>query len=67
MTVDQIRELQQTIVERLKSVIDPETGADVMRMRLVENITADAQGRVSYTFHPSHSLSTQARPLPFLN
>jgi len=45
--------LEQAIGERLKSVIDPETNTDVMRMRLVENLRADALGQVHYTFHPS--------------
>jgi metal-sulfur cluster biosynthetic enzyme len=33
-------------------VIDPETGADVWRMRLVENSVVDDQGHVSYRFRP---------------
>ena len=46
-------QLQQAIIERLRSVIDPETRADVVRMRLVEDLTVDYEGRVSYTFRPS--------------
>ena len=49
-------DLQETIYERLQSVIDPETGADVMRMRLVKNLEVDSKGRVSYTFQPSSPL-----------
>ena len=45
--------LEEAILERLKSVIDPETNTDVVRMRLVENLWADALGKVRYTFRPS--------------
>jgi metal-sulfur cluster biosynthetic enzyme len=46
-------------------VIDPETGVDIMRMRLIEDLTADEQGRVSYTFRPSSPLCPIAVPLAF--
>jgi metal-sulfur cluster biosynthetic enzyme len=46
-------DLEMAILERLKSVIDPETGVDVVQMRLVENLWADALGKVRYTFRPS--------------
>ena len=49
-------DLRSAILERLKTVIDPETGADVVRMRLVENLSVDASGQVSYTFRPSSPL-----------
>jgi metal-sulfur cluster biosynthetic enzyme len=49
-------DLQDAILTQLKTVIDPETGADVVRMRLVENLVVDAEGGVSYTFHPSSPL-----------
>ena len=45
--------LEETILERLQSVIDPETNVDVVRMRLVENLWVDALGKVRYTFRPS--------------
>jgi metal-sulfur cluster biosynthetic enzyme len=48
--------LQEMITEHLKTVTDPETGVDVVRMRLVENLTVDTEGQVSYTFHPSSPL-----------
>ncbi len=54
-TANQIQ-LQQAIIERLRSVIDPETRADVVRMRLVEDLTVDYEGRVGYTFRPSSPL-----------
>jgi metal-sulfur cluster biosynthetic enzyme len=49
-------DLRETILARLQTVIDPETGADVVRMRLVEDLVVDADGAVSYTFHPSSPL-----------
>jgi metal-sulfur cluster biosynthetic enzyme len=49
--------LEQAIVERLREVIDPETGVDVMRMRLIEELRVDGEtGRVSYRFRPSSPL-----------
>jgi metal-sulfur cluster biosynthetic enzyme len=51
-----MNDLQSAIIERLKTVIDPETGADVVRMRLVENLRVDASGKVAYTFRPSSPL-----------
>jgi len=55
--------LQIAIEERLSRVIDPETGADVMRMRLVEDLTVDEAGNVAYTFRPSSPLCPIAVPL----
>ena len=49
-------QLQQSIIDRLRSVIDPETRADVIRMRLVEDLSVDHSGQVSYTFRPSSPL-----------
>jgi metal-sulfur cluster biosynthetic enzyme len=50
-------ELKEAIVERLREVIDPETGADVVRMRLIEELHVDgATGRVRYRFRPSSPL-----------
>jgi metal-sulfur cluster biosynthetic enzyme len=48
--------LRQLILDRLRLVIDPETSTDVVRMRLVENLSVDQAGCVSYTFHPSSPL-----------
>lgn len=48
--------LRQLILDRLRFVIDPETNTDVVRMRLVENISVDQAGCVRYTFHPSSPL-----------
>jgi metal-sulfur cluster biosynthetic enzyme len=51
-----MNDLRSDILARLKTVIDPETGADVVRMRLVENLSVDADGKVAYTFRPSSPL-----------
>ena len=50
-------ELKHAITERLNQVIDPETGVDVIRMRLIEDLQVDGgTGQVSYTFRPSSPL-----------
>jgi metal-sulfur cluster biosynthetic enzyme len=48
--------LKREILTRLSTVIDPETGVDVVRMRLVEELSVDERGNVSYTFRPSSPL-----------
>ncbi|MGD2039367.1 MAG: iron-sulfur cluster assembly protein [Anaerolineae bacterium] len=50
-------ELKQQVIDRLTSVIDPETGVDVVRMRLIEDLRIDVKtGRVRYKFRPSSPL-----------
>ena len=58
-----MQDLEQTIIEQLQKVIDPETGADVWRMRLVENLSVDENGHVDYCFRPSSPLCPLAIPL----
>ncbi len=48
--------LEKAVHEKLKRVIDPETGVDVIRMRLVQDIQIDATGKVTYVFRPSSPL-----------
>ncbi len=48
--------MRQAILDRLSTVIDPETGVDVIRMRLIEDLQVDDGGRASYTFRPSSPL-----------
>ena len=55
--------LSRAILERLSKVIDPETGVDVVRMRLIEDLITDDEGHVSYTFRPSSPLCPIAVPL----
>ena len=49
-------DLRQRIVTRLSQVIDPETGVDVLRMRLIEDLSVDEDGAVRYKFRPSSPL-----------
>lgn len=56
-------ELRKEILEKLKQVIDPETGVDVVRMRLIEDLAVDEDGHVAYTFRPSSPLCPIAVPL----
>ena len=50
-------ELKEAVLERLRQVIDPETGVDVVRMRLIEELQVDGEtGRVRYRFRPSSPL-----------
>ncbi|MDI6768923.1 MAG: iron-sulfur cluster assembly protein [Chloroflexota bacterium] len=55
--------LRQAILERLTRVIDPETGVDVVRMRLIEDLTVDEHGHVTYKFRPSSPFCPIAVPL----
>ncbi len=56
--------LREQILMRLVNVIDPETGVDVLRMRLVEDLTVDERtGRVTYCFRPSSPLCPLAHSL----
>ncbi len=56
-------QLQKDVIKRLQSVIDPETGVDVVRMRLIQDITIDAEGNIAYEFKPSSPLCPIAVPL----
>jgi metal-sulfur cluster biosynthetic enzyme len=55
--------LRTAILERLSKVIDPETGVDVVRMRLIEDLVVDENGHVTYKFRPSSPLCPIAVPL----
>lgn len=56
--------LRERILMRLVDVIDPETGVDVLRMRLVEDLDVDeATGLVTYCFRPSSPLCPLAHSL----
>jgi metal-sulfur cluster biosynthetic enzyme len=55
--------IQQAILDRLAQVIDPETGVDVVRMRLIEDLTVDENGHVSLKFRPSSPFCPIAIPL----
>ncbi len=49
-------ELIEAVEEKLRQVIDPEMGMDVMRMRLVRDLKVDQHGDVELTFRPSSVL-----------
>jgi metal-sulfur cluster biosynthetic enzyme len=55
--------LRQAILDKLSSVIDPETGVDVVRMRLIEDLHVDDKGHAAYTFRPSSVFCPIAVPL----
>lgn len=48
--------LRERVLSRLAQVIDPETGADVLRMRLIEGLSVSEDGMVCYKFRPSSPL-----------
>lgn len=58
--------LREAILERLSTVIDPETGVDVVRMRLIEDLEVNPEGYVSYKFRPSSPLCPIAVPLSLM-
>ena len=45
--------LKKQILQRLSDVLDPETGIDVVRMHLLEDIKVLEDGTVLYIFRPS--------------
>jgi metal-sulfur cluster biosynthetic enzyme len=55
--------LEKVILERLARVIDPETGVDVVRMGLIEDLMVNADGYVTYKFRPSSPFCPIAVPL----
>ena len=48
--------LKKEVISALQKVIDPETGADVWRMRLVLDLNIHDDGTAEYTFRPSSPL-----------
>jgi metal-sulfur cluster biosynthetic enzyme len=57
------RDVEEAIIAKLTDVIDPETGVNVWRMRLVESLGVDENGHVTYQFRPSSPLCPIAIPL----
>jgi len=55
--------VENAILERLKTVIDPETGTDILHIRLVQDLQVNENGHVSYIFRPSSPLCPVAAPL----
>jgi metal-sulfur cluster biosynthetic enzyme len=59
-------QLRKAIIDRLSDVIDPETGVDVIRMRLIEDLLVGEKGEVQYKFRPSSPLCPIAVPLSLM-
>lgn len=55
--------LTRAVHDKLETVIDPETGADVLRMRLVRDLQINENGFVMYNFQPSSPLCPIAATL----
>ncbi|MBW1895970.1 MAG: iron-sulfur cluster assembly protein [Deltaproteobacteria bacterium] len=52
--------LKEKIEEALKGVMDPGTRLDVMRMRLIKDLSVDPDGEVRLTFQPSSPVCPMA-------
>ena len=59
------KELKDRIIEKLKKVIDPETGTDVVSMHLIIGLKVGDNGRVSLKFRPSAFLCPLGFSLAF--
>lgn len=57
------KQLNEAILKKLPMVIDPETGVDVVRTPLIEDLTLDETDQVTYNFRPSSPLCPIAIPL----
>ena len=49
-------EKREQVISALRNVIDPETGTDVIRMRLVLDLQVHQDGTAEYIFRPSSPL-----------
>jgi len=47
------QQLMEHIFQALTQVVDPSTGLDVMRMRVIEDLRIENEGRVKLVLHPS--------------
>ena len=54
--MDNFADIKDNVVLALQQVIDPETGADVIKMRLVLDLKIQPDGTAEYTFRPSSPL-----------
>ena len=57
--------LKEEVKHALSEVIDPGTNLDIMRMRLVRDLSIDRDGRVSLTFRPSAPVCPMAFKLAY--
>jgi metal-sulfur cluster biosynthetic enzyme len=58
--------IEKAVIEKLAKVLDPETGVDVVRMKLVMDLAIDGNGKATYIFRPSSPLCPIAVPLAML-
>ena len=63
--MDQVA-LEKAVIEKLAKVLDPETGVDIVRMKLVMDLAIDENGKASYIFQPSSPLCPIAVPLAMM-
>ena len=63
--MDQVA-LEKAVIEKLAKILDPETGVDVVRMKLVMDLAIDENGKASYIFQPSSPLCPIAVPLAMM-
>ena len=55
--------IKSVLEEKLSTVLDPETGIDVIRMGLVESLEVSEQGIATYKIRPSSMFCPLAVPL----
>ena len=58
-------DLKDKVIERLKTVIDAETGMDVISMRLIKDLMIKNESKISFKFRPSSSVCPLVFPLAF--
>jgi metal-sulfur cluster biosynthetic enzyme len=57
--------LKEKVEDALRGVMDPGTHLDVMRMRLIKDLSVDPDGRVHLTFQPSSPVCPMAFQLAY--
>ncbi|MCK4727900.1 MAG: iron-sulfur cluster assembly protein [Desulfobacterales bacterium] len=57
--------IKQKIEDALRGVIDPGTNLDIMRMKLVRDLSINRDGRVSLTFRPASPVCPLAFKLAY--
>jgi metal-sulfur cluster biosynthetic enzyme len=57
--------LRERVEDALRGVIDPGTNLDIMRMKLVRDLSIDRDGKASLTFRPSSPICPMAFRLAY--
>ena len=57
--------LENSVIQALNKVIDPATGIDVIRMRLIPDAKVDNEGNVKIIFRPSSPVCPMAYKLAY--